>query len=331
MKSSFITWYPQCHRSDSLAAALGGKSHLIHYLGFKRPWLALLKYPLQALATFIQLYRDKPELILVATPPVLAALPVYVYARLKKVPFVIDAHTGAFESPWCTWLSLLSRWMSHGATATIVTNEYLASLVQSWGARAVVIGFLPHILPPTQPMALGDGINIAVINTFSDDEPVQAVVEAARKLSNVTLHITGNLRRAPRDLQDAATQNVRFTGWLTEEAYASLLRAATAIMVLTTRDHTMQGGGNEAMALEKPLIISDWPLLRQTFSMGTVYVDNTPDGIVAGVEDMLQKHGILAVEMRELRNRMTSDFKMRLDNLLDVVKQHNLSRHLGRN
>ena len=152
MKSSYITWLPQCRNSDALAAALGGKSYLIHWLGFKRPWQVPVKYPLQAVETLVRLYKDKSDLILVATPPVVAAIPVYIYARIRNIPFVVDAHTGVFDDPRWTWLLPLSRWMSRAATATIVTNEYLERIVKSWGARPVVIEVLPMTIPGATPV-----------------------------------------------------------------------------------------------------------------------------------------------------------------------------------
>jgi glycosyltransferase involved in cell wall biosynthesis len=320
MKSSFITWLPYCRRSDSLAAALGGKSHLIHYLGFKRPWQAPFKYILQLLATLVRLYRDKPELILVATPPVLAALPVYAYARLRRAPFVIDAHTGVFDNRRWTWLLPLSRWLSRAATATIVTNEHLAKVVRSWGAPVVTIGPLPVIFPPIQAALSRDGVDVLVINTFSDDEPLEVVIEAARKAPNVALHITGDVRRAPRGLQAAAPPNVHFLGWLSEEEYVSHLNAATVVMVLTTRDHTMQRGAYEAMALEKPLITSNWPLLRQTFNKGTIHVENTASAIAAAIEIAIRDHKRLGIEMKELRHENDIEFKVKLNKLLEIIK-----------
>jgi glycosyltransferase involved in cell wall biosynthesis len=329
VKASFITWYPHCRRSNSLAVALHGKSHLIHYLRFKRPWQAPFKYLLQTLVTFTRLAKDKPELILVTTPPVLAALPVYVYARTTRVPFVIDAHTGVFDNPRWTWLIGLSRWLSRAAVATIVTNDHLATTVESWGARAVVIGDLPDIFSAPRSVNLGNGVHVAVISTFSDDEPLEAVVEAARWVPNVNLHITGDVKRAPHNLRSNTPPNVRYTGWLTEEEYVGLLRAATAVMALTTRDHTMQRGASEAMALEKPLITSNWPILRQIFSKGTVYVDNTVTSIAAGLMAILCDYKRLASEMSELRYERHAKFQAKLDSLMAVVKDYNLSHHLG--
>ncbi len=322
MKSIFISWLPHCRRSDSLAAALGGKSHLIHYLGFKKSWQASIKYPLQAIETFRLLYKEKPDLILVATPPVLAAVPVYFYARMRRVPFVIDAHTGVFDDPRWTWLIHLSRGLSRAASATVVTNDHLAGIVTSWGARALIIGTLPVIFPPFQAPISTDNINIVYINTFSRDEPVEAVVTAAKRIPHAHVYITGDLKHASRDLLNAAPSNVHFTGWLSDDEYAKLIRSASLVVVLTTRDHTMQRGAYEAMALEKPLITSNWPILRNIFSRGTIHVDNTVGGIATGIESGLRNHKSLASEMKILRIERNAAFDADLNNLVAIVKNH---------
>lgn len=322
MKSSYITWLPQCRKSDALAAALGGKSHLIHWLGFKRPWLVPVKYPLQAVETLVHLYNDKPDLILVATPPVVATIPVYFYARIRNIPFVVEAHTGVFDDPRWTWLLPLSRWMSRAATATLVTNEYLERVVKSWDARPVVIDVVPMTIPDTQLPVSRDDSSVVLINTFSRDEPVEAVVKAAKNTPDISLYITGNLKRAPRGLQEAAPPNVHFTGWLSDDEYGSLLQQATVVMVLTTRDHTMQRGANEAMMLGKPLITSDWHLLREIFNRGTIHVDNTVASITAAIEVAVRNHKSLALEMKSLRLERNREFEVRLNNLLAIVKKH---------
>ena len=65
----------------------------------KGPGKPIVKYPLQTVDTLIRLSKDKSDLLLVATPPVVAAIPVYLYARIRNIPFVMDAHTGVFDDP----------------------------------------------------------------------------------------------------------------------------------------------------------------------------------------------------------------------------------------
>jgi glycosyltransferase involved in cell wall biosynthesis len=318
-KISFITWYPSCRRSDALAKELGGTSHLIHYFAFKQPSIAPLKYVIQTITTWRELWRDKAELVLVASPPVFAGLAVWMYCRLSGCHYVVDAHTGVFDDSRWTWLSRLSRFLSRGAAATIVTNSFLKTIVEDWGCRAVVIGDVPVEFPDVTLMDLGAGSHIAVINTFSQDEPLDEILLAARQLSDIQFHITGNLRHSRSQWSESCPSNAHFTGWLSEEHYAALLSSVDVVMCLTTHDHTMQRGAYEAMALEKPLITSDWNLLRETFHDGTIHVDNTAAAIGAAVGRALANKDDMSIAMRRLGQERLSVFQRNLKHLRGIV------------
>ena len=315
MRVSFITWYPSCRRSDAIAQAFGGVSHLIHYLEFKQPLYAPLKYVLQTFSTFRHLWRDKPQLILVASPPVFAVLAVWCYSRLFGTPYVVDAHTGVFDDPRWTWLLPLSRFLSRQAVATVVTNEFLKRQVESWGARAIIISDVPVDFHGVEPAELGTGFHVVVINTYSQDEPLDEILLAAKALPGCQFHVTGNPRHARNSLNQAVSANVRLTGWLTEQSYAALLLAADVIVCLTTHNHTMQRGGYEAMALEKPLITSNWALLRETFSTGTIHVDNSVADIANAITRAMAERRQLAADMAGLRRERLQIFLSNLRTL----------------
>jgi glycosyltransferase involved in cell wall biosynthesis len=319
VRSSFVTWYPYCRRSDAIAEALGGPSHLVHYLAFKRPAVAPIKYTLQSVATLWILRRERPDLMLVAAPPIFAALPVWLAARRLGARFVIDAHTGLFEHARWRWLLPLTRAVLRRADAVVVTNEHLRRIVASWGARAVVIGDVPVRFGPGVAPASDPRPRVVVVNTFSVDEPLGEVLEAARAMPEAAFLVTGDVRYARgRWLRDRPA-NLVFTGFVSEEEYAGLLRAADVVVVLTLHDHTMQRGGYEAMALGKPLVTSDWGVLRETFSRGTVHVENTATAIAAGIRRTLAERERLACEMESLRREREALFRVRLAELLTTV------------
>lgn len=319
MRSSFITWYPYCRRSDAIAAALGGTSHLIHYLSFKRPLQAPIKYVLQTAATLRLLQRKRPDLVLVAVPPIFAALPVWLYARRADARIVVDAHTGIFEHTRWRWLMPLTRAVLKRVDVVVVTGEHLRQRVAAWGVPVVVIGDVPVHFGPGCPPAPCDGPRIVVVNTFSVDEPVDAVLAAARQLSEARFFVTGDLRDARSVWLTERPANLTFTGFLPEDDYAGLLRAADVVVVLTTHDHTMQRGAYEALALGKPLVTSDWPLLRTTFSRGTIHVRNQPVDIANGVRRALAAQRQLRTEMHSLKNERAVLFAGRLEELLRVA------------
>lgn len=316
---SFVTWYPSCRRSDAIAAALGGRSHLIHFLKFKQPLVAPFKYLAQSVATWRQLLRDRPQLVLVASPPIVAVIAVWSYCLLFRRPYVIDAHTGVFDDPRWKWTLPLARFFSRRAATTVVTNEHLAQQVRDWRADATIIATAPVSFPPVEPMNLGPGNHVMVINTFSQDEPLDAVMAAAGQLRDVSFHVTGNPAHARTRLAGNPPENVRFTGWLSENDYNALLRTCDAVLCLTTHDHTMQRGAYEAMALGKPLITSDWEILRQTFSRGTVHVDNSPSEIAKAIETIAADAGRYGVEMHELSQLRAVEFDAQLRDLIQKL------------
>ena len=63
----------------------------------------------------------------------------------------------------------------------------------------------------------------------------------------------------------------------------------------------MLSGAYEAVALEQPLIISDWMPLRRYFNKGTIYVKNSPNDIREAVMIAKSKKEELSTEMRSLR------------------------------
>ena len=321
MRATFITWYPYCRRSDTIAAALGAPSHLIHYLTFKRPAQAPFKYVLQAVTTLRVLRRERPELVLVAAPPIFAVLPVFLYAMFSRARVVIDAHTGLFEHARWTWLLPLTRALMRRADAVVVTGGHLRDLVSSWGAKPVIIGDVPVSFVPGTPPVATSRPRVVVVNTFSVDEPVDALLAAARLVPDVEFCVTGDTRAARPEWLSTRPANVTFTGFVSEDAYAGLLRAADAVVVLTTHDHTMQRGGYEAMALAKPLVTSDWALLRETFSRGTVHVKNDPESIAAGVRRAIAERATLGPAMASLRTERQAIFATRLDEMRRMVSR----------
>ncbi len=319
--TSFITWYPTCRRSDTIAAALGGSSHLVHYLKFKQPLYAPFKYVAQSISSVRRLNADSPDVVFVAVPPSFAALMVWAFCRLTGRRFVIDAHTGLFDDHRWTWLEPLNKFLARRAIVTIVTNEHLASKVHEWGGRSIVIGDVPVEFNSPKQVDLGPGQHVVVVNTFSVDEPLDEIIAAAKSVPTVTFHITGNPKHARTDWSDELPGNARLTGWVTEEEYASLMASCDAVVCLTTHDHTMQRGAYEAMALGRPLVTSDWPILRETFSEGTLHVDNSAEGIAMAVKTALDNAESLSKKMADWAGLRRKVFNQRMQELKELISQ----------
>jgi glycosyltransferase involved in cell wall biosynthesis len=232
---------------------------------------------------------------------------------------VIDAHSDAMQSPWWTRPRWLYRALARSAAATIVTNEHFADKIERWGGNALVIRDIPTTYPEDGRYEFVAGTNIAVVSTFAEDEPISEVISAAVAMPDVTFHITGNPDRARPESISAAPSNVVFTGFIPDESYFALLRGADAVMCLTTRDHTMQRGACEALSLGRPIITSDWPLLRSYFHDGTLHIDNTSAGIQHAISTLRSNPTALTEGVRRLQTSQRFEWERRIDELAGML------------
>jgi len=75
------------------------------------------------------------------------------------------------------------------------------------------------------------------------------------------------------------------------------------VLTLTTRDHTMLCGAYEAIYLGTPVILSNWPILQESFDKGAVHVDNRAADIVRAVREMQQHRERYRQAAQELRQQ----------------------------
>jgi len=314
-----ISWAPYSRMSQTFARELGGALHCIHYLRFQSPPHAPLKYILQAVRTLVVLFRERPRAVHVQTPPFVAGLIVDLYCRLSGAKFVLHYHSAAFGRIW-KWALPFQKYIARRATTNIVTNSHWAEIVQGWGGHTLVM-VDPYLdLPQGEPFHVKPGFNVAFVSTFAQDEPLDAVLEAAALLPDVSFYITGDKRKKPASFFEDAPANVTFTGFLDpDKQYPGLLRAVDAVMVLTTRNHTLQLGGCEAIAVGKPLVTSDWPYLHEVFPKGTVYVTDSAESIRDGVLQLRKNYDRLAEEIVALRQESQQEWNARLAQLKQLT------------
>ena len=291
-----IAWAPYSRRSETFARELGGKLYCIHYLRFQSPIYAPLKYILQAVRTLQVLFKERPQAIHVQNPPFVCGLVVHLFCLIMGAQFVFDHHSAAFSGAW-TWALPIQRYLARRAATNIVTNQHWADIVLSWGAQPSVMVDPFLELPQGAAFDVGKKFSVGFVSTFAPDEPLDAVVKTAMLLPEIQFYITGDHRRVAEGFLESLPVNVTCTGFLPNEQYIGLLRAVDAVMVLTTRDHTLQLGGCEAISVGKPLITSDWAFLREIFSRGTVYVSNSAESIRDGVLLMRERCTELEKEM----------------------------------
>jgi glycosyltransferase involved in cell wall biosynthesis len=326
-KTTFVAWVRYDRRPDLLAERFGTKPHYIVVGQQGKLWQAPLRYPIQAWKTWRLLRRERPDVVYVQNPPIFAVMVAYLYARLHGAQYVIDSHTSAFIAPRWQWSLGLLRTLARRALAMIVHNQSQAQIVRDWGIRYVVIGFLAGDYPPGSPYPMdGNGAgarksNVTVVSTYELDEPLDVVFEAARQMPGVSFYITGDPRRADPQLLAQKPDNCHLTGFVPYDLYIGLLRQSGAILDLTTRNHTLLMGGFEAVSLGTPLVTSDWPILREYFSRGTVHVANSVEGVREGVRYALEHEETLRREMADLKADLEAEWRQNAAELWELIEE----------
>lgn len=320
MKMTVIAWEKYNRRSIILAEAFGASIHHIFIERAKiisNPVLnqltkgifAIYRYLVQAGRTLWHLNNEKPDVIFVQNPPVVSVFVVWLYASLFNKKFIIDTHTGAFTH-W-GWSLPLQRWLSKRALTTIVHNAGIAEMVKDWDVDHCTIAFTDASYPQGSDFELDKSkFNIVSINSYAaKDEPILEIFNAARQVEGINVYLTGNYKKLPDDIIAQKPANCYFTGFLSYDDYVGLLRNVDYIMSLTTRNNTMQLGGFEAVSLETPLITSDWDVLKNYFSKGSIYVDNTASGIAQGIEDARHQLDEMQTGIQVLHQELTAEWE----------------------
>lgn len=301
------------------ARELGGELFCVHYLKFRSPLHAPIKYVLQSIRTLQILFRERAKAVHVQSPPFVCALVVDLYCRISGASFVIEHHSASFGRSW-RWALPAQKLVARRAAVNIVTHEHWAEVIHSWGADALVM-YDPFLdLPEGRAFPVRAGSNVAFVGTFASDEPLDAVLEAAALVPDVHFYITGDTRHAQPEMVAGAPSNVTFTGFLELNGeYVGLLRAVDAVLVLTTRDHTLQLAGCEAISVGKPVVTSDWPYLRELFGRAAVFVDPSAEGISRGVREAIAGGRELSAEIGPLKESQQRRWRSRLTALTDLV------------
>lgn len=303
---SVIAWVVNDGRPRELAAALDGEARTFFDLGIVRRPLVPLRYALSSVRTALYLLARRPRALIVQTPPMPLVVIAYLYGRLTSAPIVIDSHPAAFgldgSSVDRRLLPLLGR-IAGRVSGCIVTTPNLGERVSRWGGRPLVVHEGPPEWLAEDAAVQPEPKRVLFVSTFAPDEPLGAVLEAARRLPDVRFGVTGDPRKLREEHKRAAPPNVEWLGYLTGTRYPEALRRAEVVVTLTGRRESVPRSAYEAVYAERPLVITDWPHMHDLFPHA-MHVQNRSDSIAQGVRhalDSAQELGALAGEAHRLQ------------------------------
>lgn len=281
----FLAWTRTSGRSHEIAAAIGGEACCVFPKRLAaRRWFAL-RYAYSLLVSLVALVRRRPRAIIATNPPVFPGLVARAYATLTGAPYLLDSHPSSFGAKQhvvSQRLIRVHRWLAKGAVATMVTTNHWVELLQTWGARGIVVHEAPPLwqVPPLAGPARGI---VLFVGIFASDEPIGAVIEAARLRPDLHVHITGDLARCPDSVRRSLPANVRLLGYLVGDDYRRAIAEADVIVALTTEPSSIVRAGYEAVYSRRPLVVTDWPASREAFPLA-VHASNDPASLATAFD-----------------------------------------------
>jgi glycosyltransferase involved in cell wall biosynthesis len=297
-----VAWAAGQPRTAALARALGGDAVFLTSRLPGRPATAPLRHLSAAVRTWRLLERRAPAAVLVVAPPVAAPMVAALWCRLRQRPLVVDCHTGAFHARRWAWARPLYRLLLPGCRAVLVHTGEALALVQSWGARGLLLpDDVPDDVPdPDCPNGPDGRATVLVAGSLDENEPVGETLAAAALAPEVRFLVTGDPRRVRRGVRASAPPNVVFTGFLPHPRFLAEMREAGAVAAFSTDPHIMNRAAFEAVGLGRPLVLSDLSGLRERFGRAALFAPNRPDAMADAVREALAERAELGARSRAL-------------------------------
>jgi glycosyltransferase involved in cell wall biosynthesis len=292
----YLAWAAFQRRQVSMAELVDFECVFLP-LAYKGPshWRRLWHYLRLSLQTLQLLRQRRPSVLWLQLPQVPLLWVALLYRALvdRRVVLVADSHNALFRPPWSTLplgLSLLAR-----CNAVLVHNRHVHAQALQLGMPAQRLRVLEDVppLPPRRPLpplpaAFAGRPRPWVLypGSFSADEPVAEVLQAAALLGTGVVAVTGRLGNAARNGHaiDGAPAQVVFTDYLPVADFDALMLHGDVVLALTRQDGIQLSVCNEALGFGRPMVVSDTPLLRELFGSAGVMVDSSdPRALAAGI------------------------------------------------
>lgn len=316
-RSIWITWERQV-RNRSLAKAFNAQLFELDIDGGR-----FVRYLLLSIKTFRILVGNKSKIVFVQNPSLVLALQANILCKLLRKKLVVDSHNGGLfpVEGKSMVLNFIAKAIVRISPFTIVSNNALAKYVSSIGGKPLV---LPDPLPEIEDIAPAFEAEeyVLFICTWATDEPYREVIQAASALG-VTVYITGKVPLHVNREKSDIPENVILTGFLSDADYAALLRGADLVIDLTTREDCLVCGAYEAVAVGKPMVLSNTQALRSYFNLGAVYTDNSAVDIENSVKKALYEKDELTIQVAELKIELEKKWNEHFEKLKAELPLYN--------
>jgi len=318
----FIAWIKYQRRAASMQPYFGYELKFVPTT-IKIKSLKIADYFIKLICTVYYLLKYRPKILWTQLPPTFLTNLAILYKKISKNRAVIiaDCHNGVFWGKWENFLNVNKL------------NKYDIIIVHNWAIKNIAVNkcideskiFILETKPAHKNLnnvvdpGKSDRPQVLMPCGFSVDEPLEIVFEAAQKIPEIDIFVSGAKERG-ESLFDYSKKpnNVNLIGYLSKDDYETIFLQSDLILGLTTKDHIQLSVANEAVGFEVPMVISDTKLLRDLFYKGAVYVETLNAGSIAnGIKEALQNLHLLKEEVKVLKNERNQ----RWENMAYTLKE----------
>lgn len=178
-------------------------------------------------------------------------------------------------------------------------------------AKADLVDAAPPGWTVEPARALEDRPRVVLLGSFAPQEPIQAVMDAARLMPSVDVWITGEPGKCPSWIADGAPSNVTCVGAPSGSDRPRIIAAADIVLTLSADPERIMRPAFEATYAGRPLVVSDLPGLRQVFPHA-IHVANDGASIAAAVRSALHRHASLVAAAPAARELQRSRWDARI-------------------
>lgn len=322
-----VDWRPHNRRAANLAADIGAQLFLPpNVLRRKALIFTLFRYIYLTFWTIFILFRERPDLILISTPPSFGPLIVFAYSKIFGCSYIIDAHHLATIGLWSKipFGFSFNKFIMNESLITLVHNKEIKELTDKINIRSFI---LETRIPEFVSKEINDeikGFSVMVPCSFDPDEPIDEIYRTASIVPDITFYLTGDISRLGKRFRNKRPDNITYTGFLSQAQYDALLNSVNAVLVLTDDNYPVRPrGASEAISAEKPLIVTRNPATQHDFCEGVVLIDNTAVEIAEAIS-LIQHHCSEYITLvKQIKQERLQKYKTDLKSFIELI-HHNL-------
>jgi glycosyltransferase involved in cell wall biosynthesis len=165
---------------------------------------------------------------------------------------------------------------------------------------------------------------IVFISSWAEDEPIDEVctafINSGLINKGIELIVTGKVKaaRLQNSIECYQAQNIKFTGFVSEEAYWGLLKNSLFNIDLTTRDDCMVCGAYESLAVKNTILLSNNAPTMNYFRDAALYTDNTSLDLKERIKFLYENN---AQFKRRAESGLVAIRQQEQENLAEIISQ----------